>query len=97
MRDVVLHGTKGICSGRARDGERWLIALLGGRRINEETSNIKPSGDLDTEVVHREATLAVPPEGPSDPPSRAMIEAHKVDPSLCCSVVRNMCAGSREQ
>ena len=32
VRDVGLNGRKGICMGRAPDGERWLIALPGGRR-----------------------------------------------------------------
>ena len=39
-------------------------------------SNIQPAGDLDAEVVQREATAAAPSKGPDDPPSRAMIEAH---------------------
>ena len=64
--------------GRAPDGERWLIALLGGRRVNVKMSNIKPAGDLDTEVVQREDTSAVPLRGPEDPSSRAMIEAHNL-------------------
>ena len=41
-------------------------------------SNIKPAGDLDTEIVQREDTSAVPLRGPEDPPSRAMIEAHNL-------------------
>ena len=56
VRDMGLNGQRGICMGRAPDGERWLIALPGGRRVNVETSNIKPAGDLDEEVVQREAT-----------------------------------------
>ena len=64
--------------GRAPDGERWLIALPGGRRVNVKMSNIKPAGDLDTEIVQREDTSAVPLRGPEDPPSRAMIEAHNL-------------------
>ena len=59
--------------GRAPDGERWLIAMPGGRRVNVKMSNIKPAGDLDAEVAQR---AAVPLKGPDDPPSRAMIEAH---------------------
>ena len=70
------------------DGERWLIALPGGRRVNVKMSNIKPAGDLDTEIVQREDTSAVPLRGPEDPPSRAMIEAHKPDSLASCSVVR---------
>ena len=27
VRDVGLNGKRGICMGRAHDGERWLIAL----------------------------------------------------------------------
>ena len=42
--------------GRAPDGERWLIALPGGKRVNVKMSNIKPDGDLDTEIVQREDT-----------------------------------------
>ena len=51
---VGLNGGKGICMGRALDGERWLISLPGGRRVNVKMSNIKPAGDLDldTEIVH---------------------------------------------
>ena len=41
-------------------------------------SNIKPTRDLDAEVVQREATSAVPLKGPEDPPDRAMIEAHNL-------------------
>ena len=78
VRDVGLNGKRGICMGRAPDGERWLIALPGGRRVNAKTSNIKPAGDLDTEIVQREDTSAVPLRGPEDPPSRAMIEAHNL-------------------
>ena len=54
VRDVGLNGKRGICMGRAPDGERWLIALPGGRRINVKMSNIKPASDLDTEIVQRE-------------------------------------------
>ena len=37
------------------------------------------AGDLDTEIVQREDTSAVPLRGPEDPmPSRAMIEAHNL-------------------
>ena len=39
--------------GRAPDGERWLIALPRGRRVNVKMSNIKPARDLDAEVVQR--------------------------------------------
>ena len=78
VRDVGLNGRRGICMGRAPDGERWLIPLLGGRRVNVKMSNIKPAGDLDTEIVQREDTSAVPLRGPEDPPSRAMIEAHNL-------------------
>ena len=78
VRDVGLNGRRGICMGRAPDGERWLIALPGGRRVNVKMSNIKPAGDLDTEIVQREDTSAVPLRGPEDPPSRAMIEAHNL-------------------
>ena len=80
VRDVGLNGRRGICMGRAPDGERWLIALPGGRRVNVKMSNIKPAGDLDTEIVQREDTSAVPLRGPEDPPSRAMIEAHNLTP-----------------
>ena len=59
VRDVGLNGKRGICMGRAPDGERWLIALLGGRRDNVKMSNIKPTGDLDMEIVQREDTSAV--------------------------------------
>ena len=51
VRDVGLNGRRGICMGRAPDGERWLIALPRGRRVNVKMSNIKPAGDLDTEIV----------------------------------------------
>ena len=36
VRDVGRNalGRKGICMGRAPDGERWLIALTGGKRVN---------------------------------------------------------------
>ena len=44
---------RGICMGRAPDGERRLIALPGGRRVNVKMSNIKPAGELDTEIVQR--------------------------------------------
>ena len=64
--------------GRAPDGERWLIALPGGKRVNVKMSNIKPAGDLDTEIVEREDTSAFPLRGPEDPPSRAMLEAHNL-------------------
>ena len=52
--------------------------LARGRRVNVKMSKVKPAGDLDAEVVQREATSAVPPKGPDDPPSRAMIEAHNL-------------------
>ena len=73
VRDVGLNGKRGICMGRAPDGERWLIALPGGIRVNVKMSNIKPTGDLDTEIVQREDTSAVPMRGPEDPPSGSMI------------------------
>ena len=73
-----LNGKRGICMGCAPDGERWLIALPGGRRVNVKMSNIKPAGDLDTEIVQRKDTSAVPLRGPKDPPSRGMIEAHNL-------------------
>ena len=60
VRDVGLNGKRGICMGRAPDGERWLIASPGGRKVNVKMSNIKPAGDLDTDIVQREATSAVP-------------------------------------
>ena len=41
--------------GRAPDGERWLIALLGGRRVSVKMSNIELAGDLDAEIVQRES------------------------------------------
>ena len=47
-------------------GERWLIALPTGRRVNAKMSNIKLAGDLDAEVVRREATSAVPPKQSHD-------------------------------
>ena len=71
-------GQRSICMGSAPDGERWLIALHGGRRVNVKMSNVKPAGDLDAEIVQRETTSAVPLKGPEDPPSRAMIEAHNL-------------------
>ena len=64
--------------GRAADEERWLIALPEGRRVNVKMSNIKPAGDLDAEVVQREATSAVPLKEPEDPPNRSMLEAHNL-------------------
>ena len=76
VRDVGLNGRRGICMGRAPDGERWLIALPGGRRVNVKMSNIKPVGDLDTEIVQREDTSAVPLRSPEDPPTRATKDAH---------------------
>ena len=78
VRDVGLNGNRGICIGRAPDGERCLIALPGGRRVNVKMSNIKPSGDLDTKTVQREDTSAVPLKSPEDPPSGAMMEAHNL-------------------
>ena len=54
------------------------MALPGGGRGNVNMSNIKPSGDLDAEVVLREATLAIPLNGPGEPPSTAVIEAHNL-------------------
>ena len=45
VRDMGLNGQSGICMGRAPDGERWLIALLGGRRVNMKMSKITPAGD----------------------------------------------------
>ena len=65
VRDVGLNGRKGICMGRAPDGEGWM-------------SNIKRVGDMDTDFVQREDTSAVPLRGPEDPPSMAMIEAHNL-------------------
>ena len=41
-------------------------------------SNINAAGDLDAEVVQREATSAVQRKEPEDPPNRAMIEAHNL-------------------
>ena len=90
--------------GRAPDGERWLIALPGGKRVNVKMSNIKPAGDLDTEIVQREDTSAVPLRGPEDPPSRVMIEVINlisVVRNLCpsqvsSSVVRNLCPSQRD-
>ena len=38
VRDIGLNGKRGICMGRAPDGERWLIALPGGRRVNVKMS-----------------------------------------------------------
>ena len=75
VRDIGLNGKRGICMGRAFDGERWLIALPGGRRVNVKMSKTKPAGNLDTEIVQREDTSAVPLKGPEDPPSRATIDA----------------------
>ena len=80
VRDSGLNGQRGIYMGRAPDGEIWLIAMPGGRRVNVKMSNIKPVRELDAEVVQREATTAVPLEGPDNPPSRAMIEAHNFCP-----------------
>ena len=51
VRDMGLDGQRGICMGRAPDEERWLIALMGGRRVNVKMSNIKLDGDLDADVV----------------------------------------------
>ena len=56
VRDVGLNGRKGICMGRPPDGERWLIALPGGKRVNVKMSNNKPAGDLDTMRLFREKT-----------------------------------------
>ena len=64
--------------GEAPDGERWLIAWPGGRRVTLKMSNIKPAGDMDAEAVQREAASAVPLKEPEDPPNRAMIEAHNL-------------------
>ena len=62
-----------------KEASAWVvIALPGGRRVNVKMSNIKPAGDLDTEIVLREDTSTVPFRGPEDPPSRAMIEAHNL-------------------
>ena len=36
---------------RAPDGERWLIAMSAGRRVNVKMSNIKPARDVNAEVV----------------------------------------------
>ena len=76
VRDMGLNGQRGIHTGRAPDGERWLITLAGGRRVNVKMPNIKPAGGLDAEVVQRKATSAIPLKGLEDPPNRAMIEAH---------------------
>ena len=43
VRDMGLNGQRAICMGRARDGERWLIATPGGRRVNMKMSNIEPA------------------------------------------------------
>ena len=43
VRPMGLNGQRGICMGRAPDGERWLIAMPGGRRVNVKMSNIKRS------------------------------------------------------
>ena len=70
VRDVGLNGRKGICMGRAPDGERWLIALPGGKRVNVkcQTSNLPVTW---TRKLFREKdTSAVPLRGPEDPPSR---------------------------
>ena len=75
VRNVGLNGRRGICMGRAPDGERWLIALPGGRRVNVKMSNIKPAGDLDTEIVQREDTSAVPLRRPEDPQNSDLREA----------------------
>ena len=48
------------------------------KRVNVKMSNLKLAGDLDTEIVQRGYTSAVPLRGPEDPPSRAMIEAHNL-------------------
>ena len=79
VRDMGLNGQRGICMGRALDGERWLIALPGGRRVNLKMSKKKknkPAGDLDAEVVQRERER--PRKGPKGPPNRATIEAHNL-------------------
>ena len=70
VRDVGLHGQRGICMGRALDGKRWLIATLG-----EQTSQREDVGNQTcrrpAEVVQREATSAVPLKGHDGPPSGA--------------------------
>ena len=66
LRDLGLNGQRSICMGRAPDGERWLVAMPGGRRVNMKVSNIEPAGDLDAEVAQREAVAAVPLKGPDD-------------------------------
>ena len=55
-RSGARHGSewsKGICMGSGLDGDRRLIAMPGGRRVNVNISNIKPAGDLVVEVVKR--------------------------------------------
>ena len=54
VRDIGLNGKRGICMGRAPDGEGLLTALPGGRRINVKMSNIKPAADLNTLKLSRE-------------------------------------------
>ena len=78
VQDMGLNGQRGVCMGAAPIGERWLIALLGGRRVNMKLWDIKPAGGPDAEVVQREASSAVPKKGPEDPPVRPMIEAHNL-------------------
>ena len=57
--------------GRALDGKRWQIAMIGGRRVHVKMSNIKLAGALDAEVVQWEAKSAVPLKGHDGPPSGA--------------------------
>ena len=78
VRDMGLNGSRRICMGRAPDGDRWLIALPRGRRVNMKMSNITHAGDLDAEVVQRQAMSAVPLKELGDPPCRATTEAHNL-------------------
>ena len=62
--------------------------VIAGRKM----SNVKPAGDLDTEIVQIEATSAVPLKGLEDPARGA-----QPDPLAGCSVVRNLCSSQREK
>ena len=60
-------------------------------------SNIQPAGDLDTEIVQREATSALPLKGPEDPPSKAVIEAHNLTHLPAAPWFEILCPSQREK
>ena len=86
-RTEALRGKCGHCStlmnltvvrGTESEGiERWLIALLGGKRVTVKMADIGPSGDLNTEVAQRETTTAMLLKGTN----KAMIEARNLNHS----------------